>query len=47
MQPCYHVSLSRVVPIRYHEIEPLLLSLKEALTRTVRYEQQYLEIVKG
>ena len=47
MQPCYHVSLSRVVPIRYHEIEPLLLSLNEALTRTVRYDQQYLKIIRS
>ena len=36
MQPWYHVSLSRVVPVRYHEIDPLLLSLKEALACTQR-----------
>ncbi len=36
VQTAYHVSVSRVVPIRYHEIEPLLLSLEEYLTSTKR-----------
>ena len=31
VQPVCHISLSRVVPIRYPEIDPLLLTLKEAL----------------
>ena len=36
LRSSYHISLSRVVPIRYHEIEPLLLSIKEALIPTKR-----------
>lgn len=37
MQPSYHLSLSRVVPVRYAHIQPLLASLKEHLAKTERY----------
>ena len=36
VQPTYHISLSRVVSIRYPEIDPLLLSLQEALAGTAK-----------
>ena len=44
-QPSYHVSLSRVVPIRYHEIEPLLLSIKEALVPVQRCAHDTIHII--
>ncbi|CAL8470436.1 g9978 [Coccomyxa elongata] len=36
-QPSYHLSLSRVVPVRYPHIQPLLASLKEHLSKTERF----------
>ena len=36
VQPTCHISLSRVVPIRYVDIDPLLLSLKEGLVGTAK-----------
>ncbi|BDA44476.1 U6 snRNA phosphodiesterase [Coccomyxa sp. Obi] len=37
VQPSYHLSLSRVVPVRYPNIQPLLASLKEHLAKTERF----------
>lgn len=38
VQPSYHLSLSRVVPVRYPHIQPLLASLKEHLAKTERFK---------
>ena len=40
LQPHYHLSLSRTVPVRYHHIEPLVAELRACLAKTARWDCQ-------